>query len=78
MISDAIRTLLDEAWHRGYEASRAGEQPHSPYRGRDMSAEDRWDSVHFEAFGCDSTCCDFRHDARYADMNPYRLMAGAL
>jgi hypothetical protein len=72
MISESVRTLLDDAWHRGYESARAGEQPHSPYRGRDMSSEDRWDSIHFEAFGCDSSACDQMHGALHEDTNPYR------
>jgi len=28
--------------------------------------------AHFAAIGCDSTCCDYMHDAPLGDMNPYR------
>ena len=31
-----------------------------------------WDEAHFDAIGCDSSCCDFMHGAPKADMNPYR------
>jgi hypothetical protein len=31
-----------------------------------------WDEAHFAAIGCDSTCCDYMHDAPRGDMNPYR------
>lgn len=31
-----------------------------------------WDEAHFDGIGCDSTCCDFMHDAPKEDMNPYR------
>ena len=31
-----------------------------------------WDEAHFAAIGCDSTCCDYMHDAPLGDMNPYR------
>jgi hypothetical protein len=31
-----------------------------------------WDEAHFEAIGCDSSCCDYMHGAPNEDMNPYR------
>jgi len=33
---------------------------------------DAWDEAHFDAIGCDGSCCDFMHDAPKTTMNPYR------
>lgn len=31
-----------------------------------------WDEAHFEALGCDGSCCDLMHNAPRKSTNPYR------
>lgn len=36
---DDLRSVRDEAWQRGYEVSRQGKQPHSPYRAAALGSD---------------------------------------